>query len=273
MRRTLTIARKEIREALRNRWFLLYAAGFAVLALALAMLTTLSGGGYGEAGYGRTAAGLVHLVSLFVPLIGLTLGALSLASETEAGTLRMLLAQPVARWEVVVGKFAGTAVALAAALAAGFGLTALALALRGQGGDGGRFLWLAGATIVLAWGMLALGLCLSSLCQRSLSAAGVAVVVWLALVFLSDLGLMGSSLLLRLQVEPIFAASMFHPVHAFKLATLSALHTRLDVLGPVGLYAMRAWGEGLLGWLFGALLLWLALPLGLAVYFFERQKP
>jgi ABC-type transport system involved in multi-copper enzyme maturation permease subunit len=30
-----TIARKEIRDSLRNRWFLLYTAAFAVLALSL----------------------------------------------------------------------------------------------------------------------------------------------------------------------------------------------------------------------------------------------
>ena len=62
------IAREEIRDSLRNRWFLLYAAAFAFLALAVSWISLAGSGGYGFAGYGKTAAGLVNLVLLVVPL-------------------------------------------------------------------------------------------------------------------------------------------------------------------------------------------------------------
>ena len=116
------VARKEVRDALRNRWFLLYAAAFAVLALALSRLSLGDTSAAGFAGFGRTAASLVNLVLLVVPLMGLTLGAASLAGERERGTLPMLLAQPVTRREVLLGKYAGLAQAQGAALALGFGL-------------------------------------------------------------------------------------------------------------------------------------------------------
>ena len=35
----LTLAQKELRDSLRNRWFLLYAVAFSVLALALSYLS------------------------------------------------------------------------------------------------------------------------------------------------------------------------------------------------------------------------------------------
>ncbi|HMB71899.1 MAG TPA: ABC transporter permease, partial [bacterium] len=60
MRIVLTIARKEIRDALRNRWLLLYTAAFAVLALSLSWMSLAGSGSYGFAGFGRTAAGLVN---------------------------------------------------------------------------------------------------------------------------------------------------------------------------------------------------------------------
>ncbi|MHC4505812.1 MAG: hypothetical protein ACYTFI_21120, partial [Planctomycetota bacterium] len=48
------LARKEIRDALRNRWFIFYSIAFAVLATALSYLSLAGTGTFGYAGYGRT---------------------------------------------------------------------------------------------------------------------------------------------------------------------------------------------------------------------------
>src|SRR5687767_8371019 len=159
----LTLFRKEISDALRNRWFILYAAAFTGLALLLSWLS-LSGGGTGYsgfAGFGRTAASLVNLVLLVIPLMALTLGAGSLAGEQERGTLAYLLSQPVNRAEVLIGKYLGLAASLLAALALGFGLSAAIIA--GGGGQtpstssGGAYGLLVGFAFALALGMLSLG--------------------------------------------------------------------------------------------------------------------
>ena len=101
------LTQKELRDARRNRWFLLYAIAFAGLSLALAWLALSGAGNYGLAGFGRTSASLINLVLLIVPLMGLTLGALSLAGEREKGTLLYLLAQPINQLELLLGKFTG----------------------------------------------------------------------------------------------------------------------------------------------------------------------
>ena len=56
----------ELRDAWRNRWFLLYSAVFAALALAMSWigLAGVSGGGFTS--LGRTAASLISLVTLIV---------------------------------------------------------------------------------------------------------------------------------------------------------------------------------------------------------------
>ena len=108
LRAVMLIARKEVRDALRNRWFLLYAAAFAGLAHALSRLALDGASLAGFAGFGRTAASLVTLVLLIVPLMGLTLGAASIAGERERGTLSTLLAQPIARVDVLLGKLVST---------------------------------------------------------------------------------------------------------------------------------------------------------------------
>ena len=66
----ITLLKKEINDALNNRWFVLYAGAFTGLSLLLSWLSLSSGGlGYtGFASFGRTAASLVNLVLLVAPL-------------------------------------------------------------------------------------------------------------------------------------------------------------------------------------------------------------
>ncbi|MFQ5460833.1 MAG: ABC transporter permease, partial [Anaerolineae bacterium] len=145
----LVIARKEVRDAQRNRWFLLYAAAFAALALGLARLALGTGATAGLAGFGRTAASLVNLVLLTVPLMGLSLGAASLAAEREAGTMATLMAQPVLPGEVLLGKFIGLSASLGAAVAIGFGLAGAVVAYGGGAVGAGTYAALVGLSLLL----------------------------------------------------------------------------------------------------------------------------
>ena len=51
-----TLAQKELRDALHNRWFVLYTLAFIGLALALSYMSLAGAGISGFAGFGRTAA-------------------------------------------------------------------------------------------------------------------------------------------------------------------------------------------------------------------------
>ena len=108
----LVIAQKEISDARHNRWLQLYSVAFGGLALSIAWLTLSGPGIYGAAGFGRALANLINLVILIVPLMGLTLGASSIAREQERGSLAYLLTQPISRLEVLLGKYMGLAFSL-----------------------------------------------------------------------------------------------------------------------------------------------------------------
>ena len=123
------IAGKEFRDSLRTRWFWLYTIAFTLLAAGLSYLASAYAGLAGVRGFGRTAAGLVNLVLLIVPLMGLTAGAQALAGERERGTLLYLLSQPVDRAELVLGKWwqLATATAFMAVFVTAFALLTDAL--------------------------------------------------------------------------------------------------------------------------------------------------
>jgi Cu-processing system permease protein len=264
-------ANYELRASLRNRWFLLYALVFAVLALALSTLSLSGSGMFGFAGFGRTAASLINLVILIVPLMGLTVGAQSLAGEREQGTLSYLLAQPVGRGEVLVGKFLGLSMALLAALLLGFGLAASLLAWQGGLVEASRYALLVGFSLLLALVSLSLGMAISSWSRSSALAVGLALLVWLLLVFLGDLGLMGTAIVMRLDVGAVFGLTLVNPLQVFKIATVLGLRATLEVLGPAGIYATRTYGTQLLPMLVGVLAVWVVAPLILAYVRFRME--
>lgn len=263
-----TLARKEIRDSLRNRWFILYSVAFTVLATALSYLSLAGTGTYGFAGYGRTAASLINLVLLIVPLMALTAGASSIAAERENGTLAHLLAQPVNRFEVLLGKYLGLAVALIAALAVGFGLSAALIASKQQV-DAASFVKVVALASVLALAMLSVGVLISTIARKAGVALGTAIFLWLGLVFLGDLGLMGGTLAFKLQVAELFQLSLINPLQVFKMAALGSIRASLDVLGPAGLYATQTYGSAL-PWIFaGVLAAWVVGPLSLSYLVFR----
>lgn len=267
----LIIMQKEIRDARRNRWFLLYAAAFAILTLALAWFSLAGMGNYGLAGFGRTTASLVNLVLLIVPLMGLTLGAISLGSERESGTLLYLLAQPLDRGELLLGKFLGLVVALTAALVIGFGLTGLVIGASGGLTQLNAFLTLTGLTILLATVSLSIGLLISAAANRSATAVGIALFVWLILVFFGDLGLMGTAVVLKFKAQQLLWLSFINPLQLFKTAALLNLRQNLEMMGPAGIFAARTYGKMLTPLLIGLLMAWIVAPLLITWRLFSRR--
>lgn len=266
-----TIAVRELREALRNKWLLIYTLGFAVLAFALSRASLASAGYSGLGGFGRTAASLVNALLLFVPLLGLSVGAGALAGDRERGTLLYLLAQPVSRGEVFFGKAVGASLAVAASLVSGFGLAALALSSAG-GGDPRAYLALLAYTLLLAAACLGLGFLISALTRKGSTAMGAALLLWLALVFFADLALVGATLAIRPAPASLLAMLLANPLQAYKLGAIYGLRATLDTLGAVGQFAMHRYGQSLPLFLGGLLAAWGGLTFGAAYLLFSRRR-
>lgn len=255
-----TVALKELRESIRNRWLWAMAAGFALLAVALTLVGLPGARTVGAGGFGRTAASLVALAQLMAPLLGLTVGAQALATARERGTLRFVLAHPIGRSDVLIGMFLGLGSAVWAAVLAGFGAAALVSAALGSAGPPIVVLSLTVLSAVLATAMLALGVAIGAGKKEASTALGTAIFVWLLLVFAGDLGIMGSAIAVRMPVSVLFFSVMVNPVEAFRMLAVPFFASSLDVLGPAGSYAVDTLG-GFAPAVGGAVLLaWIALP-------------
>src|SRR5262249_61899522 len=111
----------------------------------------------------------------------------------------------------------------------------------------------------------------SALVRKVSPALGVALFLWLGSVFLSDLGLMGTAVVLELSPRTLLWLSLANPAQVFKLLVLDGLQGNLENLGPAGLYAADVFGHWLRPVLAAVLAGWVAVPLGLALVLFRRR--
>ena len=123
------IAGKEVRDGLRNRWVVATTLLMAALALTLSFLGAAPTGTVGVGPVEITIVSLSSLTIFLLPLIALLLSFDAVVGEIDRGTMTLLLSYPVARWQVLLGKFLGHAAIIAFATVLGYGAAGVALAM------------------------------------------------------------------------------------------------------------------------------------------------
>lgn len=243
MNNYLLIAIKESRDALKNRWFILYTLCFATLSVLLLFLGTSNSSISNYSGYGKTAASLINLILFFIPLVSLTLGCISISNERENGTLTYLLSHPITKKEILIGKYFGILLPIWLAIFLGFGLSGVVISFKGINKDVFGFLITILLSLLLASSFLSLGFLISIFSSKTSKSLGVAIFLWLLFLVFGDLGVMGSTVAMGMGVKSVFFLTAINPVEAFKIASLLILSSRFEVLGPAGVYAIRTFGE------------------------------
>ena len=269
-----TIAGREVLAGIRNRWMLAAALLLGVLALTLAFVGSTPAGPVAASRLAITVVSLSSLSVFLVPLIGLLVSYDTLVGEVERGTMPLLMTHPVTRWRIVLGKFAGQVAILAIATVVGFGVAALATGL-GDGGDGGAwraFGIMVGGSILLGAAFIALGTLISAVVAERGTAAGVSAAVWLVFVVLFDMALLAILVADEGQVvsgDLFRVLLMLNPTDVYRMLTLAGSETVGALSGMAGVSAEAAFGHALL---FPVMLLWIAVPLGLAGLLFGRKE-
>jgi Cu-processing system permease protein len=262
----LLCARHELLLAVRSRWLQLFAVVFAALALVVASAGYILSGGYGLQDFARTAASLVQLVLLIVPLTALAFGVLALTPER--GTAEMLFAQPVSRTRILTGRYLGLFVSLASAQAIGFGLAGLVL--HGQSGQTGlgAFLVVVTVSLVLTAVFLSIAAMLAQArAARRARVLALALVVWFVAVVLYDVAMLGVASLLRSGTASrlLITAVLVNPVDAARTVALMAIEGT-SAFGAASLALLRFTGGPGNAILLAStsLLIWVVAPLMIA---------
>jgi Cu-processing system permease protein len=274
MKAVATIARKELHDAVSSSWLMLYAALFTLLALGLSYLGARNLGSVGFENFSRTTASLLNLCLLLAPLAALSLGAGAIAGERDRGSLGYLLSQPLERWELLVGKFAGLSASIALATIAGFALAGVVIAFYASSLNVGTYLLLIALVVALVCVMTGLGLVASVLSATRVQALGIGLLIWFVAVFVFDLLLIGTVSSTSLGGGGLLLALLANPVEIVRVLAIIQLEPDLQILGPFGSYLMERVGTtGATAILTAALAAWVIVPVALASWLFEVREP
>jgi Cu-processing system permease protein len=262
----LLCARQELLLAARSRWTQIFAVVFGVLSLAVAASGYVLSGGGGLQDFARTAASLVQLNLLLVPLVSLVTGVLALSPER--GSAEILFSQPVSRHAILFGKLLGLFGALAAAQAIGLGAAGLVIFWRsGQLGLAGYGLLFLGSLLLTAIFLGLAAVLASGGTGRRARALALALIMWFAAVVLFDVAALGIASLLPsgMASRVLILAVLVNPIGAVRTGALLAIQGT-TAFGAASLAFLRftKGPAGAAAILTLSVLVWLALPLWIA---------
>jgi Cu-processing system permease protein len=264
-----TIAAKEFRDRIRNRWVLVVAVIFTVFALVITYLGGAQSGAVGFQSISVVIASLVSLVIYLIPLIALILGFDAIVGERERGSLGLLLSLPITRFELLIGKFVGLSSALTLSTLAGFGVVAALLAPELTPDEFLYFLGFMGSSVLLGLVFISLALLISVLAQERTRASGLAIGVWFFFVLIFDLLLLGGLVAGGGQtgggILPVLM--LLNPTDVFRLLNLFSFEEIRSMYGLATVLPPTLAQPALL---VGVMLAWIALPLAIATWRFRQ---
>jgi Cu-processing system permease protein len=257
----------------RNRWVVSFAVLFAGLTLAIAYFGMVTSGYAGFQDFTRTAASLVNAGGFLVPLFALVLGVFSLVTHPEY--LELLVTQPVSRSRVLVGRYLGLSLTVLGAAALGFGLPGVMIAMAAGTEGAWRYLAVIGYLSLLALAFTGIAFLVALLARRRQIALGVALGVWIFFELVYGVLMLATTLYLPAKVikTTLLVGLLGNPVDLARVLSLLQVGGP-HLFGPAGATLIKLAGSvpvatavGLVG-----LLLWVVVPLFVAVRLFQRQN-
>ena len=274
------VAKKEFMDNVRNKWIIALVLIFVlltVLASYLAAGQQADGAGDGALGnMEETVLVLISISSILVPIIAIMLGYATISGETESGALHVVLAYPVRRLEVLLGKFLGLGMVIVVATVGGFGLGGIIIAAVAGGEAIGGFLAFIGLTILLGLLFLSMAILFSAICKRRSTsiAAGVLLFFWGMIIGMIIFGIYyatGGSF------EELFSGTGNFPNWLWAMEFLSPMDmTQIATMQSFGLSGFMGYNLEVPGFVsVGSIVLvqvvWMLMALTLAYYFFRKR--
>lgn len=173
-----TVAKKEFLDNIRNRWVIILSILFVILII---VFSYVAGGGqdlFGDMEASITA--MMGITSLLIPLIAIILGFATISGEAESGALYVVLAYPVKRIEILLGKFLGLGSVIVVSTLIGFGFGGIVIGATSGISSWANYIGFIFLSIFLGFIYLSLAICISSFFKRRITSigAGIILVFW-----------------------------------------------------------------------------------------------
>lgn len=258
------------KDAIRTKWLISFTIVFLLLAINIPVLVLLVGG-YLPPNY--LSVFLTNLVAVsfpFLPLLALPMGSTVIVDEKESGTLEYMMSNPISRFEFILGRLFGMAVATSSVVLLGYGLAAFIAYNANFAGYAEVGITLLVALCLNAI-MLGISMTVSTLSRRKATALGIAIFIWFLFTALSNVEYLSivSTLISGPWVALVFV--LLNPIQVATLLVPGLTGVDISQQGSVGflmahLFHTTAWIV-----LSVSLFIWLLFFLALTVFVFTRQ--
>lgn len=270
----LIIAKKEFKDSITNRWFLILSAVFFLLILQIPYIVLVVLGLFPYSNIpGKVGTFITSAISLGA-LITIIMGSLGISGEKEQGTLTYLLSQPVRRIEVLLGKFLGLLLAISVIMVFGFGLALFP----SFGGSNVVEMGLHDFTfgiltmIGLSAVMLGISLAISVVSFSRTMALSIALFVWLFLTVIYDRGLLGIIFISTGETQAFLYFIFLNPIQITQILAYLLIRPEFTA-GLTVQFVLRYFGAGAFVPLSLAMLAWLAAALAFStIEFYFRDQ-
>ena len=235
------VARLDISEALRARWFALYSIVFGGLIALLFVFGLTESQILGFLGLSRLLVTYIQICMAILPIFVLITTVRSLAGDREAGVFEYLLSLPVSLagwfWGKMIGRFvvifAPVFLAMAAAGWAVFQEIPVPWTL---------FVLYTALLASLSWCFLGLAMLISTIARSTDVAQGTAFFVWLSMVLFLDIILLGLIVQQHVQPEIAISVALGNPLQVFRTAAMMLFDPSMVLLGPSAFVILDTFG-------------------------------
>ena len=271
------IAKKEFADNIRNKWVIALTIIFVIMTLVSSYLAAGKGGGSKAlGGMEETVLTLISISSILIPIIAIMLGYATISGEAESGSLNVLLAYPVRRTEILLGKFLGLGSVLVFSILMGFGMGGIIIIASAGTGSVLPYLGFMGFSIITGLIYLSLAMCFSSVMKKRATSLGAAIFIffWSMIAGMVAMGIFLAQggdlvgLVLGTEVIPnwFWAYIFISPMDMCQTSVMLAFGVK-QLMG----YSVEPPSFMNLWTLLFAQLVWIFVPLVLSIYSFNRR--
>jgi ABC-type transport system involved in multi-copper enzyme maturation permease subunit len=269
---TLALTVHTFLEGLRARWVIVYTLVFFMLAINVPMLVLISARYLPPDYLEAYLTGLMALSFPFLPLLSLPLAATSIVDEKESGLLEYMLSNPVSRLSYLMSKLAGLFLSTTLVVVGGY-LIAAFLSYGIRINQMGAILPLLGSAMLLNTIMLLLGLLISIVSKRKITAMMIGIFFWFMFTVLSDIGSLSILVSIAGAAPIVLFLTALNPIEAARLLGIyGTRNVGFTELGSIGLILRQLIGEGAPLFILSVQLMWVGLLLVLCINIFIRSE-
>jgi Cu-processing system permease protein len=252
---------------IRNKWIIAVSIVYIILIILSSYLT---GGQTGDNEiFGTIEATVIFarpLTFIFIPIISIILGYSTIVGEAETGSLSVVLSYPVKRVEVILGKFLGLGSILVITPFIGFGISGIIIMLSVGAEEAALLILFIFLTILLGLMYLSSTILISAICKtRSRAIGGGLILFFWIFIYNIILGIVQLSVTADLNSlltfpDWVWASRIISPSDIFILSV-----DKIFEINPF----IPNWMN--MEFLLIAHIIWIVIPLILAIIFFKRR--